>query len=147
MIDISLFLREVQFNEAFISIAQNFASLSRAERKKVGAILVKDGNIISCGFNGTISNFDNNCEDDNGITKKEVLHAETNCLAKIARSTQSSEGSTMYTTLSPCFDCAKMIIQCGIVELFYLEDYRDLSGLALLREAKIKVTKIELKNE
>ena len=98
-----------KFDELYMDIAERVAQLSHAERKKVGAVLVRDGNILAFGYNGTPSGFDNACECDN-ITKREVLHAESNAIAKVARSTESAEGSSLYVTLSPCFECAKLII-------------------------------------
>jgi dCMP deaminase len=120
------------------------SELSHAQRRKVGAILVSpQGGIIAEGFNGTPSGFDNNCE-SNLITKPEVLHAESNAITKVAKSTNSSAGATLYCTLSCCFECAKLIIQAGIVRFVYLEDYRCVNGLDLLRKAGIRVDKIEL---
>ena len=132
-----------QLDKVFINIAKEFSTLSKAERKKVGALLVKDGNVISIGYNGTPSGFDNCCEIDPQTTKPEVLHAETNAILKCARSTYSSEGSVLYLTYSPCFDCAKLVIQAGIKRVVYLEEYRDVSGLDLLRQADIKVEKFK----
>lgn len=125
----------------YLGIAKNISTASYCQRKKVGAVLVKNDNIISFGYNGTISGFENVCEIDN-ITKSEVLHAETNALAKCCKSSYSSEGATMYVTLSPCFECAKIIIQAGIKMVVYIEDYRDKSGLELLKKAKIDVLQI-----
>jgi dCMP deaminase len=123
----------------YSKIAMIISLSSRAERNKVGAIVVsEDDNIIAVGYNGTPSGFDNACEDLNGKTKREVLHAESNAIAKCARGISSTEGCTLYTTLSPCFDCAKMIIQCGIKRVFYLESYRDKSGIILLQEAGVE---------
>ena len=108
---------------------------------KVGAILVKQNRIISIGYNGTPSGFDNICEID-GLTKMEVLHAESNCISKCARSNENTEGSDMYVTLSPCVECAKLIIQCGISNVYFKYKYRDISGLELLKKAKIKYYEI-----
>jgi dCMP deaminase len=121
--------------------AELISSASHANRKKVGAIIVKDNRIISTGYNGTPSGFDNQCE-VNDITKPEVLHAESNAIAKCAKSNESTEGSTMYVTLSPCFNCSKLIIQCGIKQVFYKEDYTNDEGLKLLKKANIYVFKI-----
>lgn len=129
------------WHNTYITIAETISTHSKAERKKVGAILVKDGRIISIGFNGTPAGFDNTCE-INGITKKEVLHAESNCISKCAKSTESSYGSVLYVTLSPCMECSKLIIQCGIKEVYYKELYRETDGLDLLTQAKIKHEKI-----
>ena len=131
--------------------AKAIADLSYAERKKVGAILVSGGDghgIIAEGYNGTPAGFDNVCEyrgvgDPSPlITKTEVLHAESNAIAKVAKSTNSSRGSTLYVTCSPCFECSKMIIQAGIKRVVYEEEYRLTEGLALLRKAKIEVEKL-----
>lgn len=129
------------WNNTYIEIAELISKHSKANRKKVGAILVKDRRIISIGINGTPSGFDNTCEID-GITKREVLHAESNCISKCAKSNESSQGCTLYTTVSPCFECAKLIIQCGIIEVYYKEKYHDLSGLELLSKANINVYNI-----
>ena len=122
-------------------VAEVIAENSSAKRKKVGCILYKDGNIIAVGYNGTPSGFDNKCEIGD-YTKPEVLHAESNALMKIARSTNSSIYSTMYLTCSPCFDCAKLIIQSGIYRLVYSEDYRNTEGIDLLRQTPIIIEKI-----
>lgn len=121
-----------------MNLAIQIAKASYAERNKVGALLEKNGNIIAFGYNGTPAGFDNTCENVNYETKPEVLHAESNAIAKCARSTQSAEGSTLYITLSPCLECAKLIIQSGIKEVFYHEQYRDLCGIQLLEKANIK---------
>ena len=140
-------------------MAETWSSLSKAKRKKVGCLIVKDGSIIADGYNGTPSGFDNNCEttipckgqiiiDDDGnyvegtyelITKPEVLHAESNAITKLARSTQSSDGATMYITISPCVECSKLMIQSGIKRVVYGELYRDDKGIKLLKKSNIKV--------
>ena len=125
----------------FLGIAKEVSKASYCKRRQVGAVIVKDDNIISFGYNGTISGFENVCECD-GVTKKEVLHAETNAIAKCCKSSYSSEGATMYITLSPCFECAKIIIQAGIKRVIYQDDYTDLSGIQLLKKAKIDVLQI-----
>jgi dCMP deaminase len=131
-------------------MASFWAELSRAKRKKVGCLIVKDGTIISDGYNGTPSGFDNNCEyrdpksfDEELITKPEVIHAESNAITKLAKSTQSSDGSTMYITISPCVGCAKLIIQSGIKRVVYGEVYRNEDGINLLNEAKITTKKLD----
>jgi dCMP deaminase len=141
--------QQTDLDKIFIEMAYSFAKLSNAVRRKVGCIIVKDGQVISNGFNGTPSGFDNTCEtvsDKLGIpslhTKPEVLHAESNALMKIARSTNSSIGSTMYLTCSPCFECAKLIIQSGIIRLVYNKDYRTQEGIDLLRQTDIIIEKI-----
>jgi dCMP deaminase len=125
----------------YLGIAKEVSEASYCKRKKVGAIIVKDDNIISFGYNGTISGFTNKCECD-GVTRNDVLHAESNAIAKCCKSSYSSDGSTMYVTLSPCFECSKMIIQSGIKKVVYFENYRDLSGIELLKKAKINVKRI-----
>jgi dCMP deaminase len=134
---------KANIDDIYMNIAQEIAKLSYAERKKVGAVLVKDGSIISHGYNGTPHGFDNNCEyEDPGnegvlITRQEVLHAESNAISKVAKSTNSSDGSTLYVTLSPCFECSKLIIQAGIKKVVYKETYRRTEGINLLQKAGI----------
>lgn len=128
-------------------MAQEWASLSKARRKKVGCLIVKDGHIISDGYNGTPSGFDNNCEiltKDGLITKPEVLHAETNAITKLAKSTQSSLNSTMYITISPCLDCSKLILQSGIKRVVYGSNYRNLDGISFLLGAKLDITFLKI---
>ena len=133
--------KQLELDHTFLEMAYVFANLSKAKRRKVGCIIVKDGQVISNGFNGTPSGFNNRCE-VNDKTKPEVLHAESNALMKIARSTNSNIGSTMYLTCSPCFECAKLIIQSGITRLVYKEDYRKEDGIDLLRLTDIIIEKI-----
>jgi len=121
-----------------MNIAKEIAKRSYAKRLQVGAIIVKDNMIISDGYNGMPYGFDNECETNN-ITNKEVLHAELNAIAKIAKSNQSSENSVMYVTVSPCIECAKLIIQCGIKKVYFEERYRNEDGLKLLKQANISV--------
>ena len=122
-------------------MAEELAELSYAERRKVGCLIVKDTQIISEGFNGTPAGFDNSCEYHNHLyeihTKPEVLHAESNAITKLARSTNSSSGSTLYVTLAPCFECAKLIIQSGIERVVYETSYRTNTGLSLLKKAGV----------
>jgi len=125
----------------YMGIAIEVSKASYCKRKKVGAIIVKDDNIVSFGYNGTISGFANKCECKN-ITSDHVLHAESNAISKCCKSSYSSDGSTMYITMSPCFECSKMIIQSGIKKVVYLEKYRDLSGIKLLKKAKVNVLQI-----
>jgi len=132
-----------KWNKIYMSIAELIGSASYANKKKVGAILVKNGRIISTGYNGTPSGFDNQCEID-GITKKEVLHAESNAITKCAKSNESTQGSTMYITLSPCFECSKLIIQSGINKVYYKEQYRDTDGIKLLKKAGIEIYEFTL---
>ena len=141
-----------------MQVAYQFAKLSYAERRKVGSVIVKDEQIVSFGYNGTPRGFDNSCEEinysyniegDDGyeVTKPEVLHAESNALAKLAKSTMSSDGADLYVTMSPCYQCSKLIIQSGIKNVFYSEEYRDASGLELLKKAKINTTKVIVWND
>lgn len=128
----------------YLKIANFWAENSYATKMKVGALIVKNGAMISDGYNGTPSGFENICEYENGNTKPYVLHAEANAISKLAKSNISSEGSTLYTSVSPCMECAKMIIQCGIIRVVYSRDYRNLDGLKLLKQAGIEITKIGL---
>jgi len=137
-----------KLDEAYLDICKTWSKLSYAKRKKVGCIIVKDGAIISDGYNGTPKGFDNVCEieyDSNLKTKDEVLHAESNAITKLAKSTQSSVGATMYITISPCLGCAKLIIQSGISRVVYKDFYRSDEGIKLLKQAKIKVEQYEYK--
>lgn len=137
-----------KLDEAYLDICKTWSKLSYAKRKKVGCIIVKDGAIISDGYNGTPKGFDNACEieyDGNLKTKDEVLHAESNAITKLAKSTQSSVGATMYITISPCLGCAKLIIQSGISRVVYKDFYRSDEGIKLLKQAKIKVKQYEYK--
>jgi len=126
-----------------MKIAIEIAQLSYAERKKVGAILVKDNSIISMGYNGTVIGSSNQCE-INDVTVPEVLHAESNIISKIAKSSNSSVDSTLYVTLSPCFDCAKLLIQCGITKVYYLEEYRNTDGIKFLLNNNIECIQVKL---
>lgn len=134
-------------DKSYIKMAQTWSSLSRAKRKKVGCLIVKDGSIISDGYNGTPKSFDNQCEDVGRfgqlITKKEVLHAESNAITKLAKSTQSSKGATMYITSAPCLDCSKLIIQSEIKRVVYLEFYKNDIGIDLLKSAGVLVDKLD----
>ena len=123
-------------------MAHEWGMLSHCDRKKVGAIIVKNEMIISDGFNGTPTGFDNHCEDEEGYTKWYVLHAEANAILKVAKSTNSCEGATLYLTLSPCKDCAKLIHQSGIKRLVYIKEYKDSSGLKFLKKAGVELTQI-----
>ena len=118
-----------------------WAKNSYCKRRQVGALLVKDRMIISDGYNGTPSGFENICEDENGITKPYVLHAEANAITKVAKSNNSSEGATLYVTDAPCMECAKLIIQAGIRRVVYNKDYRNTEGLELLERAGIEICK------
>ena len=136
---------KLEIKKVYMEVAYQFAKCSYAERRQVGAVIVKDGQIISFGYNGTPNGFDNCCEVDD-TTKREVLHAESNAISKVAQSTISSTGATLYVTTSPCFDCSKLIIQSGIKKVYWTEAYRDLSGIELLKKANIEVERIHLKD-
>lgn len=123
-------------------MAQEWAKLSYCQRKKVGALIVKDRMIISDGYNGTPSGFENECEDESGNTHWYVLHAEANAILKLAKSTQSAEGATLYLTLSPCRECSKLVLQAGIRRLVYIDDYSDRSGIAFLKNRGVEVLQI-----
>jgi len=142
-----------KFRDAYMKVAETFADLSSARRLHVGAIVVKEDRIISIGYNGMPSGWDNNCEDiireeQDGIvkyntkSKPEVLHAETNAIAKLAKSTESGNGATMFVTHSPCLDCAKLIYQSGINHVLYRNSYRNDDGINFLAKAGVSVEKI-----
>ena len=132
-----------KYDKAYLRIAKEWSRLSYCKRKQVGAIIVKDRMIISDGYNGTPSGFENCCEDENNLTKWYVLHAEANAILKVAGSTQSCEGATLYITLSPCRECSKLIHQSGIKRVVYQEGYKDNSGLQFLEKAGVEVELIE----
>ena len=131
--------KQRKFDERYLEMARIWSKNSYCQRRQVGALVVKDGMIISDGYNGTPSGFENICEDDNGVTKPYVLHAEANAITKLARSNNNSEGATIYITVSPCIECAKLIIQSGIRRVVYGENYRLTDGIDLLRRAGIEV--------
>ncbi|MEO0405153.1 MAG: dCMP deaminase family protein [Bacteroidota bacterium] len=135
-------IKQLRYDRAYMKMAHEWAQLSHCKRKQVGALLVKDGMIISDGYNGTPSGFPNPCEDDNGDTHWYVLHAEANAITKVARSGNSAQGSTLYITLSPCKDCAKMILQAGIKRLVFQTAYKDDSGLQFLKTAGLEVVQL-----
>lgn len=165
----------LNIEQVYMQTAYQFAKLSYASRRKVGCIIVKDHQVISFGYNGMPHGFENNCEEDqiryyenpdhaatlidkgytcedNGccskeVTRREVLHAESNAIMKVAKSTMSCEGAELYTTTCPCFDCAKLIIQAGVVKVYYTEEYRDMSGVELLKKANIEVEQVNNWNE
>lgn len=136
--------KQERFDKAYLRIAAEWGKLSRCKRKKVGAIIVKDRMIISDGYNGTPSGFENECEDCDGITKWYVLHAEANAILKVASSTQSCKGATLYITLSPCQECSKLIHQAGIIRVVYQQLYKDDSGILFLEKAGVEV--VHMKN-
>ncbi len=129
-------------DKRYLRMARIWAENSYCQRRKVGAIVVKNSMIISDGFNGTPSGFENICEDENGLTKPYVLHAEANAISKVARSNNSSDGSTLYVTASPCLECAKLIIQAGIKRVVYNDLYRIVDGIKLLERAGIECVHI-----
>lgn len=139
--------RNLQIDQVFLQVATDISSLSHAVRAKVGAIIVgKDNNIQAYGYNGTPTGFDNQAEievEEKLVTKPETLHAESNAIAKIAKSPVSCEGSTLYVTMSPCFECSKLIIQSGIKRVVYEIPYRETSGIDLLKKCNVKVEHIE----
>ncbi|MBU3820436.1 dCMP deaminase family protein [Flavobacteriaceae bacterium XHP0103] len=135
--------KQLKYDKAYLRIAQEWGKLSYCKRKQVGALIVKDRMIISDGYNGTPSGFENICEDDEGYTKWYVLHAEANAILKVASSTQSCKGATLYITMSPCKECSKLIHQAGIVKVVYNKPYKDDSGLRFLEKAGIKLKLIE----
>lgn len=137
--------KQKKYDLAYLRMAQTWGELSHCKRKKVGALIVKDKMIISDGYNGTPSGFENACEDDDNYTKWYVLHAEANAILKVAGSTQSCKGSTLYITLSPCKECSKLIHQSGIVRLVYSKKYKDSSGLEFLEKAGVEVTYLPIK--
>ncbi|MBR4735370.1 MAG: dCMP deaminase family protein [Bacteroidales bacterium] len=128
-----------KFDLSYLQMAEVWAQNSYCKRRKVGALLVKDRTIISDGYNGTPSGFENICEDENGVTKPYVLHAEANAITKVAKSGNSSEGATLYVTASPCAECAKLIIQSGISRVVYRDAYRLTDGIDLLKRAGVTV--------
>ncbi len=135
--------KQLQLDQRYLRMARIWAENSYCTRRQVGALVVKDKRIISDGYNGTPSGFENVCEDENGLTKPYVLHAEANAITKLARSHNSSEGATIYITASPCIECAKLLIQAGIKRVVYGEKYRLEDGLNLLRKAGIETIYIE----
>jgi dCMP deaminase len=136
-----------KFKQAYMQTAQTFAELSHARRLQVGCIIVKDDRIISIGYNGMPAGWDNNCEDEflhedgsvTNKTKSEVLHAETNAIAKLARSSESGEGASLFVTHSPCLECAKLIYQAGIKEVYYENHYRDTTGVNFLLKSGVVI--------
>lgn len=136
--------KQHQLDKRYLRMSRIWSENSYCERRKVGALLVKDKMIISDGYNGTPAGFENVCETDEGVTKPYVLHAEANAITKVARSNNSSEGSTLYVTASPCMECSKLIIQSGIRRVVYSELYRITDGLDLLKKAGIETVHLPL---
>ena len=139
--------KQLLLDKRYMRMALIWAENSYCKRRQVGAILVKDKMIISDGYNGTPSGFENVCEDEDNVTKPYVLHAEANAITKVARSNNSSEGATMYVTSSPCIECSKLIIQSGITRVVYANSYRLTDGIELLKRADIEIVYVDLEKE
>jgi len=137
-------LKQLRYDLAYLRMAKEWAKLSHCTRKQVGALLVKNGVIISDGYNGTPSGFPNTCENEIGETHWYVLHAEANAILKVAKSTNNAHGSTLYITLSPCKDCCKLILQSGITRMVYLDAYKDTTAIDFLKNSGIEVVQREL---
>ena len=136
--------KQLKYDKAYLKMALEWGELSYCKRRKVGALIVKDKMIISDGYNGTPTGFENFCEDDEGYTKWYVLHAEANAIAKVSSSTQSTKGATLYITLSPCKECCKLIFQSGIIRVVYNKEYRDSSGLEFLEKAGVETCLVSI---
>ena len=139
--------KQKKYDRAYMKMALEWAKLSHCKRKQVGALIVKKRMIISDGFNGSPSGFENECEDCDGNTKWHVLHAEANAILKVASSTQSCKGSTLYITLSPCKECSKLVHQSEITRVVYHKEYKDISGLEFLVKAGVEITHLKDLNE
>lgn len=135
--------KQLKYDQAYMRMALEWAKLSHCERKQVGALIVKERMIISDGFNGTPTGFENCCEENEGNTKWYVLHAEANAILKVASSTQSCENSTLYITLSPCKECSKLIHQSGIKRVVFADKYKDTVGLEFLEKAGVELTHLK----
>ena len=135
--------KQLKYDQAYMRMAFEWAKLSYCKRRQVGALIVKDRMIISDGYNGTPTGFENFCEDEEGYTKWHVLHAEANAILKVASSTQSCVGATLYITMSPCKECSKLIHQAGITRLVYNQGYKDDSGLRFLEKAGVAISQVE----
>jgi len=135
--------KQLRYDKAYLRMAKTWSKLSHCERKQVGAIIVKEGMIISDGFNGTPSGFDNCCENELGETNWYVLHAEANAILKVAKSTHNCSGATLYLTLSPCKECSKLVVQSGIEKVVFIDKYKDESGIQFLSSAGVEVIQIE----
>jgi len=132
--------KQKKYDTAYLKMAREWAKLSHCKRKQVGALIVKDKMIISDGYNGSPTGFENECEDENGNTKWHVLHAEANAILKVASSTQACNNATLYLTLSPCRDCSKLIHQSGIKRVVFSNSYKDTTGLDFLKKANVETT-------
>lgn len=139
--------KQEKFDKSYLELARVWGKNSYCIRRQVGAIIVKDRMIISDGYNGTPSGFENICEDENGKTKPYVLHAEANAITKVAKSGNSSEGSTLYITDSPCMECSKLIIQSGIKRVVYAKEYHTTAGIELLRRANIELLHLKFEED
>jgi dCMP deaminase len=139
--------KQEMFDRQYLRMAKVWAENSYCQRAQVGALIVKEKMIISDGYNGTPSGFENVCEDEEGRTKPYVLHAEANAITKVAKSNNSSADSTLYVTSSPCMECSKLIIQSGIKRVVYCDNYRDPAGLEVLREANIELVYIDIDSD
>ena len=135
-------LKQKKYDIAYLKMAKEWAKLSYCHRRQVGALIVKDKMIISDGYNGTPTGFENVCEDEENKTKWYVLHAEANAIMKVAASTQSCEGATLYITLSPCRECSKLIFQSGIKRLVYIVEYKDKTGIDFLKKSGLEIVHI-----
>jgi dCMP deaminase len=138
--------KQLRYDKAYLKMAREWAKLSHCERKQVGALIVKDSMIISDGYNGSPSGFDNCCEDEEGKTVWYVLHAEANAIMKVAKSTNNSNGATLYITLSPCKECSKLVLQAGIRRVVYMKGYKDDAGIQFLDKAGVEIVQIEEKD-
>ena len=136
--------KQAKYDKAYLKMALEWGELSYCKRRKIGALIVKDKMIISDGYNGTPTGFENFCEDDKGYTKWYVLHAEANAIAKVSSSTQSTNGATLYITLSPCKECCKLIFQSGIIRVVYNKEYKDSSGLEFLEKAGVETCLVSI---
>jgi dCMP deaminase len=140
-------LKQLRYDTAYLKMAESWSHLSHCQRKKVGAIIVNDGMIISDGYNGTPAGFDNCCENELGETNWYVLHAEANAILKVAKSTNNCKGATLYLTLSPCKDCSKLVLQAGITRVVFKDSYKDTAGIDFLKDAGIELIQIENTDE
>ena len=138
--------KQRRYDELYLDIATRISNMSHDTDHKVGSVIVRDNNILAFGFNGMPSGMDNDCKNSNGSTKQEVIHAEANAICKLAKSTGSSEGATLYSTLSPCVECAKLIMQSGITRIIFRETYKDEAGILLLLNNNKEVKGIKWKD-
>ena len=135
--------KQLRYDKAYLKMALEWAKLSHCNRKQVGALIVKDSMIISDGYNGTPTGFENCCEDEEGKTLWYVLHAEANAIMKVSKSTNNSDGATLYITLSPCKECSKLVFQSGIKRVVFMKSYKDNSGIDFLEKAGVEVVQIK----